>query len=357
LPYDVFSDAYVDTGIYIITKEVLENYTSLVCEYPSRYKNLSDLASQSTFEELSSEEWNSSNQYKFVTSSDYYRILQKVTLGSERLGNLSKSIRGILASSADLSSSFYEDLKPLFVGDVYRYQLNNKFVWVKYGQNLKEKPNDYSWFQNERILVRRLINRQFRIMATLANEEFVNKKDLYVLKITDSRLTYNYTLALLNSRLFSYLKTKGSTSASKDDFSQLTLSDIRELPIKILSLEEQSWFAARVDKILEGKAQLSVLSMDFVDLLAARYTGQLVGKRIEDWAQWSFSDLIKEFKKSKINISLEEQSNLLRYFESEKSKVELLTSKVLNLELEIDMRIMDLYGLNKRDEDILYNFD
>ena len=73
-------------------------------------------------------------------------------------------------------------------------------------------------------------------MASLVSDEFVNKKDIYNLKITNDNYAIHYLLALINSKLFSFMKTKGSTTASKDDFSQLTLSDIRTIPVKKISI-------------------------------------------------------------------------------------------------------------------------
>ena len=51
----------------------------------------------------------------------------------------------------------------------------------------------------------------------------------------------------------SYLKTQGSTSAKKNDFTQLTLNDVRELPIKQISLENQTPFIEKVYQILTLK--------------------------------------------------------------------------------------------------------
>ena len=94
-------------------------------------------------------------------------------------------------------------------------------------------------FVGKRILVRRIINRQFRIMATLATEEFVCKKDIYIIKLNDNNLSYEYVLGILNSKLISYYKTKASGSAKKDDFTQITLTDIRMLPIPLVDLNVQ----------------------------------------------------------------------------------------------------------------------
>ena len=53
------------------------------------------------------------------------------------------------------------------------------------------------------------------MMATYTDEEFVCKKDIYIVKLNDDTLSYKYILALLNSKLLSYYKTKNSGSAKE----------------------------------------------------------------------------------------------------------------------------------------------
>ena len=90
-------------------------------------------------------------------------------------------------------------------------------------------------------------------MATFTNEEFICKKDIYILKITDSGIDYKYVLGLLNSKLISYYKTKSSGSAKKDDFTQITLRDIRQLPIPESKNEITNQISEKVKDLLEKK--------------------------------------------------------------------------------------------------------
>ncbi len=134
-----------------------------------------------------------------------------------------------------------------------RYFIEDKFQYVKYGNNLKEKPISNDYFLDERILIRRIVSRQFRVMCSLAFDGFVNKKDIYILKICSPDFVAKYVLAILNSRLISFLKTRSSNSAKKDDFTQLTLNEIREIKIPKIEEKDQQPFVALVDQILELK--------------------------------------------------------------------------------------------------------
>ncbi len=57
LPYDVFEDAYVDTGIYIIQKSNAKNYTSQVYEFPVKFKYYGDLTTDIKLKVLPSKYW------------------------------------------------------------------------------------------------------------------------------------------------------------------------------------------------------------------------------------------------------------------------------------------------------------
>jgi adenine-specific DNA-methyltransferase len=74
-----------------------------------------------------------------------------------------------------------------------------------------------------------------------------------IFKLIQYLLRAFYLLSILNSKLISYLKTKSSTAAKKDDFTQLTLNDIREIKVSDLNLVEQISFIQLVEQILTAK--------------------------------------------------------------------------------------------------------
>ncbi|MEX1268201.1 MAG: DUF559 domain-containing protein [Balneolaceae bacterium] len=253
LPYDVFPEAYVDTGLYFLKTEKQSIETTEVFEFHPRDKIGLDELTSMTFKYLPKKYWANEQENELIFNPFFYELKNKMHDESVLLDDIAETVRGILAKKKDIDNVKKDNSKPLFVGNLYRYILDPDFKWLIYGDNLKEKPKDYSFFKGERILIRRLISRQFRMMATFVDEEFVNKKDIYNLKLKDDRFQYHYILALLNSRLFSFLKVGGSSLASKDDFSQLTLTDIRELPIKICTSDKQSELSDLAKSILSKK--------------------------------------------------------------------------------------------------------
>jgi hypothetical protein len=73
----------------------------------------------------------------------------------------------------------------------------------------------------------------------------VFKKDLNPFIITNKNFDTKYVLGLLNSKLFSWLYINSSSIATKDDFRQTTLSELRKLQIRKIDLknnkEKQSY--------------------------------------------------------------------------------------------------------------------
>jgi hypothetical protein len=83
-----------------------------------------------------------------------------------------------------------------------------------------------------KILIRRVINRQDRLMCTFSEEKLVFKKDInpFILHSADKEETLFLT-GVLNSKLVSYLYINTSSIATKDDFRQTTLAELRRLPV------------------------------------------------------------------------------------------------------------------------------
>ena len=254
LPYDVFIDAYVDTGLYLFKNSILESDSIMGFEF--KPKDMVDLATLNNiqYEKIKRTDWILSRDLKLSFNRSNSSLMTKVYGFHDRLEDLSNSIRGILADKADIqNTAVNKDFKKYLFGQVDRYTIDDTFKYVLYGENLKEKPKSYEFFGGERILVRRIVSRKFRIMATTVSEEFVCKKDIYVFKITDKAFDSKYILAIINSKLISFIKTTSSAAAKKDDFTQLTLSDLRELSIPKISEEEQKPFITLVDQILAAK--------------------------------------------------------------------------------------------------------
>ena len=277
LPYNIFADAYIDTGIYMFSKN-LKSSPSLIYEFEPKDKIDQHILDSLTLNKLSVDEWKYFDDLKIVFNPVSRSLLKKLGKLENKISDITDSIRGILAKQEDYSKVHVNrEYKPIFVGKLDRYYLENEFEFIKYGENLTEKPSSFEYFEGERVLVRRIVNRQFRIMAAITASDFVNKKDIYIFKLNTPDVSCKYLLAIINSRLISFIKTKASTTAKKDDFTQLTLNDIRQLGIPVPTKQKQDEMDNLVTQILEAKkanptADTSALEKE-IDLLVYELYG------------------------------------------------------------------------------------
>jgi hypothetical protein len=247
LPFDVFPDAYVDTGIAVFQKKLpVPTHEAKTFSFPKHAKaNLQNLA------------------YKTMPQATWQRRRGIITLDPERLsllekfsnprkmvplGKITKSARGILARAEDIADQPKNKAwKPFFTGKLDRYEIEVVTQYVHYSDHLPECPDSFDFFEGERILVRRLINRDDRMMCVKVTEPFVTKKDIYSFKMAAADFSASYVLALLNSRLFSFAYTEQDVAAMKDDFRQATLEALRALPIRTVESTK------RADKALHNE--------------------------------------------------------------------------------------------------------
>jgi hypothetical protein len=119
-----------------------------------------------------------------------------------------------------------------FKGELRRYSLiEGEELWVKWGPHLAEHP-DLTYFERPRVLLRRLISRQFRLMAAYANTTFANDSSTFNIISNDPSYDLFFILALLNSKLLSRFQIRRSQLAQRDDFPKLSLEGTRRFPIR-----------------------------------------------------------------------------------------------------------------------------
>ena len=208
LPFDSFPEAYVDTVILVASKAAphSDSPQQLWREHPDR---------------------------KFILDPDMAGLLSRLSRRIRTRGrDLFGMKRGVLFDPGLLQASkSSEKFHRYFEGNVYRYRLDwSAPRWVEFGPRMKERPRDFSWFQGRRILLRRLVNRRRRLMAAFTNRTVITNKNLYSVRPQKDVDPY-YLLGILNSRLVSRLYLSQVPQAHKDDFPQVTIRDVLDLPV------------------------------------------------------------------------------------------------------------------------------
>jgi adenine-specific DNA-methyltransferase len=250
LPFDMFDNAYIDTGVLIFTNRPRDNYSIFTFDKGEKHIDFSSLS----YEDIAVDR---------IREPDFKLILEK-SLGAlqERfvppqfvtLGEISKSTQGLSGSMFKKSENDARDenIFPfLLKGNVYNYKLTIDEIQHT---SLKDKASLKQFYQAEpKILIRRIVNRQDRLSVGYCEEKLVFKKDINPFIIDKSEYSTKYVLAILASKFISHLYVKTSSIATKDDFRQTTLGELRKLPIPAISMEQQQPFIKLVEYILQLK--------------------------------------------------------------------------------------------------------
>jgi len=230
LPFDVFSDAYIDTLIFVASAEIPHlSHKVRTYEYPKKFKiSTIDFDDYSEVEQAT---WRLTDGQKFILSTELVNLLIKFSSNNfAKLSDVCLMKRGVLFDKKMLSETKKADnYYPYFQGDVFRYVINDDHhLWVEFSDKMKEKPKEIDWFLGSRLLLRRLVNRQQRLMASITDISYISNKNLYIVR--SNTVDLYFLLGLINSKLFSFLYLKQVTQATKDDFPQITIKDFLSLP-------------------------------------------------------------------------------------------------------------------------------
>jgi len=244
LPFDVFEKAYVDTGVYILSAKPNDSY--LIYRFPKKgiKPDLSNVEYKCVPTDLIT-----SPDYKIILEPKAQAIFARVYVNPKfiPLGLITISTQGLAANKFTTESTPKDDNWYPFIpqGQVYRYALSvGKLLFADLNQYPSLKP---FYDKSHKLLLRRLVNRQDRLMATYINDRLLFKKDINPFIITDPTRSPFFVLGILNSKLMSYLYVNTSSIATKDDFRQTTLAELRKLPIRTID------FSNPEDAVKHGK--------------------------------------------------------------------------------------------------------
>jgi hypothetical protein len=248
LPYDIFAEAYVDTCVYLITKESAPSYR--ISLLPKRAK-ISDLSTAS-FVEVASE-LVCEPSFKLVLNPCASALLKRILARPDMqlLGEITKSTQGLAGNRFQRCAEGLNTMPFADMMTVTRYGVTvHQVVFVDMSEH--SSLNEF-YKPDPKLLIRRIISRQNRLIVGRCDDGIVFKKDVSPFILTEPDMLPNYLISILNSQLLSWLYVNTSSIATKDDFRQTTLSELRALPIPIATPAEQATLSALVDSILAAK--------------------------------------------------------------------------------------------------------
>jgi hypothetical protein len=295
LPYNVFKEAYVDCLLLVDSHEANNNSIVSVTVFGAKESVPSDGESWRS-ESYPYEDWVARIDDQLDLRFSGAKILERIEAVSIPLGQIAEIDRGLEAYghktslTVRISRGYHmkipgseESWIRQFDGELRRYELNfGEPLYVLLGSHLAECPS-LEFFTEDRILLRRLISRQFRLMACeVKNEKFAN--DSSTLNLIRFRgYARTCVLALLNSSLLSYRQLSRSSIARRDDYPKISLYEAKAFPIRRIEFTTPR---------PEREKQLDWLVSQYtVALERARITKHVVSRVL--WCD-AFSELLAE---------------------------------------------------------------
>jgi len=235
----VFSEASVDTGILIFSKDKSDN----ISLFEMREQKLESFG-----------KYNSSDfkdkiiNISSLKNKEGSKIIEKVESVSDRLEELSTIKAGLKAyetgkgnpkqtdsmkvnriyhSNIQKDKSYYRYLEGK---DVRRYYLGWSGLYLKYGRCLAA-PRIFDLFSNERILVRQIPSKlPYCINAILVKENLLNDiNSMIIYKF--KKYSSSFILAILNSKLISYWFVNKFGKLQRGLFPQFKVKELASFPI------------------------------------------------------------------------------------------------------------------------------
>lgn len=370
LPDDVFEDATVETIIFEFRKESSVNEVdTIVYKKDEKINYLDDLRKKI----ISKSNWKQNDNYNFniYVNTEQFELLQKIPKDSVDLGKISDFSLGITpydkyrGHSQELikSRGFHSDTKesdiykPLISGgNIERYFVSDEIKeYIKYGEWLGA-PRDERFFNSPRVLIRQIVSgKPPRIYSAYTDKSLYYTQIGFGIIPNPDTVSVKSLLALINSKLINFYHKYSFLDLEKELFQKILIANCKKFPISNKLLREPKLFNQIIDKMIELKEQENLLINGFIELLKSKFLINKPSKKLQNWNLLDFGILLKELKKLKLQLSLEEEAKWLQYFKSQKQKVDELKIDIDKTEREIDQMVYELYGLTQKEIEIIEN--
>ncbi|MBI5766772.1 MAG: N-6 DNA methylase [Verrucomicrobia bacterium] len=250
LPFDIFDAAYVETCAYVLSGKPTESYRIRVLPKKDKVGTLRGTSMVTVPTALVTKP-----DFRLILDPAAERLFRRVsdTKTFIQLGEVTKSTQGLAANRFTRSPTKRKAGDWFPFGERcqgYRYDFILEEATFA---DMAETPSLTTFYEAEpKILIRRVINRQDRLDAAFVDQKMVFKKDLNPFVPLGKDFDAKSLLGILNSRLISYLYINSSAIATKDDFRQTTLAELRRLPVpRVLQQDAtKKRLVALVDKML-----------------------------------------------------------------------------------------------------------
>ena len=294
---------------------------------------------------LKKEEKENQNWNDFLPNSE---LLDKICRNTVTIENISRIMRG-LEIGKDKIIKNKSDIQILSGEDIYRYGVFN-YSYINSNTYETFKKDNY-YFSGNRIITRETGSRLTSIF--LKDNITQQNRSLYSLKVIDeNKHSPLYILAVLNSQLIQFFY-QIKYAANTNIFPKIRIGQLKEIPIKNVSLSDQQPFIDLADKMLTLNSDLQAKRQRFLKRLSDNFTNIKITGTLERFDELDFKQFLVELAKQKITLSLKQQDEWEEYFNEYQTKCRNFVNQITVTDKEIDRMVYELYGLTEEEVGII----
>jgi len=236
--------------------------------------------------------------------------------------------------------------KPIILGrDVTRYSYKHSGTYVNFIKDEMKSNANLKMYNQPKILMRRTGS---DIISAIDFENQLAIKNLYL--IIPSKGVNIYCLAAaLNSSLMSYVHTTRKSGENKA-FAQFSGVYIKSFPFKNSNDDRFEDFVKKITKL---SGDLNNHVHQFNELMLSKFDIEKLSRKLQSWHELPFKQFLKELKKKKVKLSLEEEAEWMEYFKEQKAEAEELKAQIAQTDAEIDAMVYELYGLSEEEIEVV----
>ena len=267
-----------------------------------------------------------------------------------RLGDIAKFSLGIKTSNDErfvLDEKKDDNCYPILRGrDIERYYTKKPEKWLWYRPDLMAEKvgsgaRKLEFFLKDKILFQTISGGI--IKASLSkNNELTNDK-LHILYELNDNWKMNYILGIVSTNLMNkWLKSVFG------NLLEIKINQLQQLPIPNATAEQQAEIADLVDQIMSLKQDFAKYLDGSFRLLESELSATINrNKKLSQFYTLDFPDFITELEKQKNRPTAAQKRNLLELFDTDKSKLLQLQTKIDAVDSEIESLVQGLYGVGE----------
>jgi len=236
--------------------------------------------------------------------------------------------------------------------NVSRYYLSWNGEFVKYGENLSRKREEYL-FEVPRILLRQIPSQlPYCIQAAFCEEKIINDRNSMIILQPQKEFDLKYLLSVLNSRPVSFWFFCIFDKFQRKTFPQFKISELKTFPIPNISIDKQKPFIDKADIMLAQNKALHNLRQDFLFFLKNELNPASIPKKLENWQDLNWDEFKNELKKAKVkfdDLNLKDRKQWQDYFLEQQAKALEIKNIIDKTDKKTDQMVYHLYGLTEQE--------